>query len=72
MRARVGPGIHQILGTQRRVSSQQSLLAGAQTPGLIEKPNGNPGSHDTRFTAANIGPRIDTWKIAIETHEPPT
>jgi hypothetical protein len=29
MSARVGPGVHQILGTQVRVGSQQGLLEGA-------------------------------------------
>ncbi len=72
MRARVGPSVHQILGTQIRVGSQQGLLAGAQAAGLLEKPNGNPGSNDTRLTAAHIRPRVDTWKIVIQAPEPPT
>jgi tetratricopeptide (TPR) repeat protein len=49
-----------------RIGGQQSLLAGAQTPGLLQEPNGNPGSNDTRFAAANIRPRVDAWKIVIE------
>jgi hypothetical protein len=32
MRARVGPSVHQILGAQMRVGSQQGLLTGSQTP----------------------------------------
>src|SRR5580658_3410489 len=66
MRARVGPSVHQVLGTQMRVGGQQGLLAGAETPSLLKKKNGNPSSHDTRFTAAEIGPGVDSWKIAVE------
>jgi len=66
MRARVGPGVHQIFGTQVRVGNQQGLLAGAQAAGLLEKPNGDPGSNDTRLTAAHIRPRVDTGKIVIK------
>ena len=66
MRPRVGPGVHQILGTQLGVGSQQSLFASAQTPGLLEKPNGNPGSHDARLAAAHIRARVDAWEITIQ------
>jgi len=66
MRARVGPSVHQILGTEIRVCSEQGLLAGAYAPGLFKKPNGNPGSNDTRLTTAHIRTRVDTWKIVIK------
>ena len=66
MRARVGPGVDQVLGTEMRVGNQQGLFAGAQTPGLLEKPDGDPGSNQTRFAAAHIRPRVDTWKIVIK------
>ena len=66
MRARIGPGIHQVLGAQMRVGGQQCLLARAKTPGLFEEPNGYPGSDQTRFTAANIRPRVDSWKTLVK------
>jgi len=53
------------------VGSQQGLLARAQAPGLLQKPNGNPGADDTRFAAAHIGPGIDTWIIVTKlAHNP--
>jgi hypothetical protein len=66
MRARVGPSVYQILGTEIQVCSEQGLLAGAQAAGLLEEPNWNPGSNDTRLTAAHIRPRVDAWKIVIQ------
>jgi hypothetical protein len=51
-----------------RVGAEQGLLTGAQAAGLFEKPNGNPGLNYSRVTAANIGPRIYPWKIAVPTH----
>jgi len=64
--ARVGPSVHQIFGAQMRVGSQQGLLAGAQTPGSLEQPNGNASSNDTRFTSANVRPRVYARKIVIK------
>jgi hypothetical protein len=66
VRARVGPSVHEILGTQIWVGRQQGLLAGTETPGLLEKPNGNPRSHDARLAAAHVRARVDTWKIVVK------
>jgi hypothetical protein len=71
MRPRIGLSVHQILGAQMGIGSQQGLLARTQAPGLLEKPNGNPGSDDTRLATAHIRPRVDAWKIASQLpHDP--
>ena len=49
-----------------RVGGEQGLLACSQTPGLLEKPNGNTSPHDTGLAAAYVRAGVDTWKIAIK------
>lgn len=62
--AHMPKAFHQILGADAG-SGQQGLLAGAQTPGLLENPSGHPGPNDAGFTAAIIRPRIDVWQISF-------
>ena len=49
----VGPGIGQVFRAQGRVIAQQFRFAHSQSLQLDEEPNGNPGTNDTRFAAAN-------------------
>jgi len=66
MRARVGPGVYQILRAKTRVCNQQCLLTCAQPAALLKQPNWNPATNDTRLAAAHIRPRVDAWEIVIQ------
>src|SRR5260370_1241589 len=61
VRADVSPGIGQILGTQRRVGSEQFRLARAQSPGLLQDPDRDAGPHDTRIPTTAVRDALDPW-----------
>src|SRR5450759_4430181 len=66
MPSRICPGVDEVCGAQRRIRSQEFILAHAQSARLFQHPDWNAGAHNARFTAANSRSRIDSGKRVIQ------
>lgn len=60
--ADVSPGVGEVLGAQRGVCLQELLFRCAQTAGLFEKPDGNPGADEAGIAATDFRAGIDAWQ----------
>ena len=55
----IGPGVHEILGTQSRVVGQKVSLARAESAVLLQEPDGDPGPNDARIAALHTRDALD-------------
>jgi hypothetical protein len=66
MSASVGPSVHEVFRSEGRISGEQGLLGGAQTPSLFQQPDGDSGPNDACFASAFVGTRINPGKAIAE------
>lgn len=69
--ADVSPGVGEIFGAEGGVSLQELLFRCAQTAGLFEKPDGNPGADEASFSATDLRAGIDAGEIVGEVLDDP-